>query len=216
MRIIPSPKELGFSSDYALKSTDFSPESTDTWEHYYKKVKQLHPYRYRLFKVFRCVTTFFTQWPRVSNVKYWLRTHTYNRYHILNLGKSEQENPYGYEWGWQESADLLLLANFKILRDFVEQSQPSALLSTSEEDIAYTESQNAKYNECMALYKWWIKERFVEYERFDKEHDIAYFAFKANRSEENEKVWLNAGQARWNRDQEMLLRLINIRSYLYS
>lgn len=216
MKIIPTPKELGFSSNYALKSTDFSPESTDTWEHYYQKVKQLHPYRYRLFKVVRCVVTFLIKWPIVSNAIYWLRTHTYNRYHILNLGKAEPENPDGYRWGWEESSDLLLLANFKILRDFVEQSEPSPFLPTSDEDIPYTESQNAKYNECMALYKWWIKERFAEYERFDKEHDIAYFAFKANRSEENEKVWLNAGQARWNRDQEMLHRLINIRSYLYS
>jgi len=30
------------------------------------------------------------------------------------------------------------------------------------------------------------------------------------------KIWFEAGQARWNREQEMLRRLIDIRDYLYS
>lgn len=161
------------------------------------------------------ITNFFTQWPRVSDTKYWFRAHTYNRYHIINLSKAEPENPDGYTWGWRESAELLLLANFKLLRDFVECTEP-VVPTINNTDDSYLEFRTLKYNECMELYNWWVKERFVEYDKFNQEQDRAYAIYKSNRSEENEKIWFEAGQARWNREQEMLRRLIDIRDYLYS
>jgi len=52
----------------------------------------------------------------ISNCLYWLRTHTYNRYHIINI-KSPQQ---GYKWGWLDRDHVLFLAMFRILSDFIE------------------------------------------------------------------------------------------------
>lgn len=52
----------------------------------------------------------------ISNCFYWLRTHTYNRYHIINI-KSPNN---GYKWGWIDRDHAMFYGMFHLLCDFVE------------------------------------------------------------------------------------------------
>lgn len=70
MRILPKPTDLGFS-------------------------KEKYPVRYFLNEARKWLSS----WPRVSDIFYWIRTHTKDRYHILNLKEAEPENKDGYRWG---------------------------------------------------------------------------------------------------------------------
>ena len=86
----------------------------------------------------------------LSNIPYWLRTHTYNRYHIINL----KSPAHGYNWGWIDRDRALLLANFKILSDFVEKELPHGMVS-EESDDPTAQSWRAAFQEMIALYNWW-------------------------------------------------------------
>ena len=66
-----------------------------------------------------------SRWPRVSDIFYWIRTHTKDRYHILNLKEAEPENRDGYRWGWLDRSEVLLISSFLVLRMFVEQEGKS-------------------------------------------------------------------------------------------
>lgn len=220
---LPTPVELGFSNNFALQSELLDSEDTDTWENYYRKAKKLHPYKYFLFQTVKSIVHLFTKWPRIADVWYYIRTHTYNRYHILDLRKAEHENPNGYRWGYSDPLYLLLLANFKILRDFVEQVEPASLekdinrvISEGDpnKELAILQHQQKSYVECMLLYRWWTVDRFAEYKTFKENRDIAYKTFKSNETDENRRNWFLAEEAQWQREQEMLVRLINIRGYL--
>src|SRR5580692_4221700 len=50
----------------------------------------------------------------LSTAKYWLRTHTINRYHMIDIRTPE------YDWGWIDRDYAILAANFNILKEFVE------------------------------------------------------------------------------------------------
>ncbi len=67
-------------------------------------------------------------WFRIVNYKRWwiyrtldtlfyfIRTHTYNRYHIINIKSPDN----GFRWGYVDADHKMFLAMFKILCDFVE------------------------------------------------------------------------------------------------
>lgn len=80
---------------------------------------------------------------------YWFRTHTYNRYHIVNC-KSPAN---GYRWGWQDRSQLLLYASFNILKDFVEKEYPGYV------DWNYDEPHRKARDEFLYLHKWWTEIR---------------------------------------------------------
>lgn len=189
-KLLPSPKDLGHSHNY-LPSREFgeAAEGTYTWEDWDAEVKQRFPVRYFLSGV----VDWFRRWPRIENALYWLRTHTYNRYHILDLSRSEPENKEGYRWGWLDRDRLLMLACFKVLRDFVELEKPWPVADYIAEveakgdpngELESLRSQQAKYEEVMLLYRWWTRDRFAE-------------------------------KAEWER-HEMLRRLVAVRHYLWT
>src|SRR3990167_9471713 len=50
----------------------------------------------------------------VKRVWYWIRCHTYNRYHIIDIRCKD------YKWGWIDQDHKMFLACFKCLEDYVE------------------------------------------------------------------------------------------------
>ena len=159
-----------------------------------------------------------------KHIRYWLRTHTYNRDHILNLKRAEPENPNGY-WGWTDRCYSLMLANFLVLRDFVEQEHPWSLA----DDIAKLEAngdpngelpslrkQQADYEECMLLYRWWVKDRFAEYRDFEQREVETFERFKKTGDESDREAWFAADLAKEKRNSEMLHRLVALRGYLWT
>ena len=221
MKLLPSPKELGFSSNHALGSSFLGSEGEDTWEKYYEECKKLHPIKWRLSETVK----YFTRWPRVKDVFYWLRTHTYNRYHILNLKEAEPENKDGYKWGWIDRTNALPLAAFLVLRKFVEEERPwncSEYIKKLEvdgdknEELPHLYNQQKDYEEIMSLYNWWVKDRLEENEQFEKNLNDCYDAWKKDPTEDNKQKWFDAENAQNKREEEQLIRLVKIRNCLWT
>lgn len=221
MKLLPSPKELGFSSNHALQSELFTEGATDTWEAYRRQCKKLHPVKYALSEA----VEWLQRWPRVKDVFYWLRTHTYNRYHILDLREAEPENKDGYKWGWTDGTHALPLAAFLVLRKFVEEERPwncSERIKKLEVDgdengeLLHLYNQQKDYEEIMSLYNWWVKDRLEENERFEKNINDYYNNWKKDPTEDNKQKWFHAEDARNRREEEQLIRLVKIRNCLWT
>jgi hypothetical protein len=86
----------------------------------------------------------------LSKAWYWLRTHTYNRYHIINLKCPEN----GYNWGWIDPDAKMLFACFNILVDFVENE-----LVQDHIDWMADEAHSHAIVEIHELYTWWKYDR---------------------------------------------------------
>ena len=83
----------------------------------------------------------------IGNIFYWIRAHTYNKYHLINISGQD-----GYTWGWIDRDRAMMLACFKLLCDYVEKES---------HQIDWTWGPD--YQECKAtmdyLYNWWKVER---------------------------------------------------------
>ena len=77
---------------------------------------------------------------------YWFRAHTFNRYHIINISGMD-----GYKWGWTNSDSKMELACFRILVDFVEKEYPGCV------DWDYDDEIKKIRDEFMEIYEWWTK-----------------------------------------------------------
>jgi hypothetical protein len=90
-----------------------------TWDNFYDDAKRKYPTSF--FFGYTVPKFLERMWHRLSDVPYWLRTHIYNRYHIINV-KQPKGSPdqYSYDWGWIDRSHVLPLAMFNILCDFVE------------------------------------------------------------------------------------------------
>lgn len=215
MRLLPLPRDLGHPSNY-LPSRLLDPNTTDyTWEDHQEVLIRRFPWRWRL----QGVIDWFSRWPRISHALYWLRTHTYNRYHLLDLRDAEPEKPEGYRWGWIDRSNSLQLACFLTLRQFVEQEEPWRPDPTGYDGAALEsiQAQAAAYDEIMALYRWWTVDRFVEYADWQRRSDAAHAAWKASDNDPAlAKIWLDIEATENARDDEMLLRLMAVRHHLWT
>jgi hypothetical protein len=162
-----------------------------------------------------------SRWPRLSRISYWLRTHTYNRYHLIDIRDAEPENPNGYRWGWLDRNHVLLLTAFTVLRQFVEREKPydggQPREGAEQWEIDAITRQKASHDEIMALYRWWTVERFAEYGAWEKARDVAYDAYCSNRNNEALcTAWIALENSEHARDDEMLHRLVAIRHAMWT
>ncbi len=97
-------------------------------------------------------------WARVRDLPYWLRTHTINRYHLIDI--RDKGEGHGYRWGWIDRDEVMLLACFTVLRDFVEKEKPFGRMDSDKECPALAEIKD--------LYEWWMRGRKAEH---DAVHD---------------------------------------------
>jgi hypothetical protein len=115
LRLPPAP--------YALPVKEFCNKGDYTWDDWKHDMKTKYRFRWFLVHFIPDAIVFFQGIYRrtLGEVFYWIRTHTYNRYHIVNL-KQPKDSPgdYEYHWGWLDRSRALIFANFAILCDFVE------------------------------------------------------------------------------------------------
>lgn len=168
-----------------------------------KKTRRAY-YSVKKFWRLRIVGTF-------EHMYYWLRCHTFNKYHIINAGKYDFTD--NYKWGWLDRDHLMLLACFGILCEFVDKEDPKCGLDTTidrflpswetmetwnEAEQNMIKDQLSGEKEIRDLYNWWKFERPLEHKAHHKKYTY-------QREEELTK-----------KDNEMLLRLMAIRQRLWT
>jgi hypothetical protein len=137
-------KPRALPMDFCSKEGDY------TWEDWQREAADKHPIRYAIQE--RLPTQVYVHVLKpLENFFYWIRTHTYNRYHMLNL-KSPQNR---YEWGWLDRDQAIVFACFNILKAYVERemSQISYYAPATEWCPEYDRRDEEK--EIMELYDWW-------------------------------------------------------------
>ncbi len=127
------------------------------WDDWHRDAKEAHPIRYFLTE---SLPLFFRRkiWSHLETAKYWLRTHTYNRYHMLDL-----RNPF-YDWGWVDCDNQILYASFNILKSYVEAEMTTI-------DWEWDEPHQEVGAEIRALYDWWTVERKAEHDALTNKYD---------------------------------------------
>jgi hypothetical protein len=227
---IPGPRDLGMSdNNNSMPCSMFRSDSTKkTWEDYYAKVKELYPVRYFFSHAVYSLWLFSSRWKRIliTDPIYWLKCHlmTKHRYHLVDLRKADSQ----YKFGWMDTDHRMVLAMFSLLIDFVEKEMPHGYFVPTEEEAALdtgecnehmgSRRQRNNYIEYMAIYNYWKVER----PKLEAEHDRLLTAWSAARgvnTPESEKLWdeLNAQEAAKDKVlEEMLLRLIAVRHYLWT
>jgi hypothetical protein len=197
----------------ALPMRRFSEDNDDvyTWEDWHRDTRRDYPFRYWLTHTF---PQFF--WPMQRIVKgtwYWLKCHTLPsyRYHMLDL-----RNPgpgIDYTYGWLDRDTVILYAAFTCLRQFVEKEEPEDPTKWSTDDGCDWSEHKKHHDEVMALYDWWMRERLEDIAAEEKAWDACY---NDHKDEEARQVWLDTQQLNEDREQEMLIRLVNVRRYMWT
>jgi hypothetical protein len=153
---------------------------------------------------------------------YWLRTHTYNRYHIINISGQG-----GYKWGWVDRDHAMFLACFTILDEFMTTEYPGYV------DWKADPETRKVNTELHLLHFWWKHQRQREQDEvYALHHNMWEWARKQRKAAED-TVDFNAQfstmddhpmrEEYWNmyewlekRDQEMLKRLIAVREWMWT
>ena len=161
----------------------------------------------------------------ISKALYWLRAHTYNRYHMLDMRSTEN----GYTWGWYDRSELILFANMALLRDFIEKEKAF----DSYVDWDSDEQHKTARLEMLTIYDWWMKGRPAEHKKEDELLEAAYpnpFDFEpvpgSNllrlKNDETPELRKLRDQCRdmetllEEKDEEMMIRLIKVRGYMWT
>jgi hypothetical protein len=141
---------------------------------------------------------------RPRELFYWLRERLWYKHHLLDIRGGD------YRGGYMDRCEMIIYANFRILKDFVER----------EMDVVNWEWNDVHSNiakELRDLYQWWTVDR-------QKEADAIWV-------HDNNKEWADMtpeerhesslrGQAREDafeaKQEANLIRLIKIRRYLWT
>ena len=199
-----------------------------------------------LFKRIRRWAEGWHRWPfrHISKALYWLRTHTYNRYHMLDMRSKVN----GYAWGYSDRSELILFANMALLRDFIEKekafdchidwsSAAEALEARGKENDdgcgASRDAHAAAKKEMLTIYDWWTKGRAEEHKKEDELLEAAYpnpmefesipgssmFKLKDDETPELRKLRDQCHimeEELEKKDEEMMIRLIKVRGYMWT
>lgn len=165
---------------------------------------------------------------------HWVRCHVWNRYHIFNISGED-----GYDWGWIDRDQALLMVSFAVLRDFVEKEDPKIGLRTLDDYmckcnepecnshdnelncmIESTKAQIEREKEVRALYDWWTKDRKREHEECLELLSGVEVSFGKNTvnvsDQKKSKSWYDRDQEFHQKDEDMLIRLAKIRLCLWT
>lgn len=134
----------------ALPMRELSPDVTGyTWEDWKADAKAAHPLRYFLGDTLPMII--YRAWNPGRLGWYWLVSHTWRRFHKLDI-----RNRY-YRWGYLDRDAAMLYACFQCLVEFVEDEDPFEV-----NDWDWDEKHRAAAQEIKDLYKWWTEGRASE------------------------------------------------------
>lgn len=139
----------------------------------------------------------------IRDAWYWIRCHTYNRYHLVDIRNSRN----GYDWGWIDTDHKLLFASFALLVDFVERGYGLRV-----KDWKWEEGHVQAAKEIRGLYRWWKVDRARQHNDYQK---LVSEAIKEGRNDKWDKE--HKGKYRLEQvDEDNLIRLIKVRNYLWT
>jgi hypothetical protein len=126
-----------------------------------------------------------------------------------------------YTHGYMDPGDVMWLAGWAALRQFVELEQPQdpAEWWTPEEALEpHNIRHKANHDEAMALYRYWMEERREE----ERELDALYREIPRKPRPENKdvyeskmEVWMTRSREMEERAEKMWLRLAALRLFLW-
>jgi len=226
---LPTPKELGMSESNSLGCRSLTPfQKGPTWDDWEEIVRKKHPIKYFLDK-----SVPYALLPiqgRIERAWYWIQCHTLPsyRFHIIDLRGVDPTSEYTH--GYMDPGEVMRIAAWATLRSYVEKELVHERYEDEENytpdelgEEWYKEQKRVRYEEPMALYKYWMEERAAE-----KKEEARLFALtrinQKNALEALNKeayqaasdVWLKYHRACEAREQEMFLRLCAIREYLWT
>lgn len=220
---LPSPKELGWSSDNALPMSLFKNPNQNghTWEDWEEKMRKEYPVRYFFAETLPFWFSINIK-RKVKDAMYFVTSHVVpsRRYHMLDLRQPKKKGKYSYRWGWIDSDSKMLYALFNIFNAFVKDELPNMYCPSEEEVQAnpYMMTQRLHYLEIKAIHYWWNVERerqlTAHSELLNKWSDAKH----AHSSDEHQ-LWDDLQKleaANDAKEDEMIGRLMKIRRSLWT
>lgn len=241
--VLPGPVDLGRSKTNALPSAEFLggfpgfPEGTYTWEDWAKEVRGRYPIRWAIHQVLGELSIHYGYLERAG---YWLKSHTTQRRHLLDLAEvlqdvpvrylyrhrlldlsqAEREMPEGYRYGYIDPCRIIFLASFLALRMFVEREQPRdprECFTREELENEPGKSEKEQYDEIMALYCWWREGRRRDWEESNRLYMLTrQLSRQSPLYRQVSDAWRDHDHRMEVQEHEMLKRLIEVQPYLWT
>lgn len=193
---LPTPVELGKAKYNALPGFGFEKDGDYTWENYYNEMKKDYPIKYFIYESL-------SNWIRrniispISTFKYYIRSHSIKKYHLLDLRSKE----YNYRWGWIDADSQMLLAMMKIMENFIiEQDTVNRLIWLKEEEVKDPDLKDFNWHDSikfcedlLEIQKWWRVDRAKNHELLEEQHGkisdyLAYFAAEEKLIKEDDNM----------------------------
>lgn len=222
----PGPKDLGkANSNYALPSRLFNKYQTGyTWEDHDMELKKLFPLKYFFLKRIPEFINKFFWWKTKRTFKdiyYWLQCHLLPSYHFHILDLRQPKGSDHYSYGWRDIPEKMLYANFNLLKDFLEKENPYDPSDDNTLEEIYKDPgliTSYKYmQEAKFLHHWWT---VIRKEKYNEEQSLLSKAVevKNNKKQYDELMekWREANKKFDEEEQEMLIRLIKIREFMWT
>lgn len=215
---LPSPQDLGRLWTGGLPSRqDVDDPDVYTWEDWEKEVEKDFPLRWKIDQV---LTEIGILGKQIGRAGYWLRCHTYDRRHLLDLSQAEAGIPDGYRWGYLDPCRIMLLASFLALRIYVEKDRPhdpATVWTPDELAEDHLKERKAAYDEAMFLCRWWTVDRLNDEAEATRLSNYAHsLPPKSPEREQAMTAWLTYYRAVEQRPHEMLMRLAKIQETLWT
>lgn len=143
---------------------------------------------------------------------YWLRTHTWDRCHMIDIRNRRN----GYAWGWLDRSEGLLFVNMAMLVEFVEKEHPFEMI-----DWDADEPHLEAAKELREIYEWWTIKRKIEHDEHEQRFDVAYedcpsLPYEPTPEQQKVHETLQVEEDKLDqKDTDMLIRLIKVRGSMW-
>jgi hypothetical protein len=219
---LPGPHALGMADCDALGSRKVTPfQGGLMWEDWEERVRAEFPVRYFLNEVVAKWISFRYSIAERSFRALRYRWLPWHRYHKLDLSNVDTLWPYEYDFPPVPSR-IMWLAGWKALRLYIEQGKP---LDPAAKDYpeGYRTTQwylddKARYDEVIALYRYWMVERPAEHAKNNELHlaiEVAADVRDEAQYEALTRTWLDHSHAVELREGEMFQRLAKLQPFLH-
>jgi hypothetical protein len=161
----------------------------------------------------------------LDRAAYWLRTHTWDRYHMVDIRSRRN----GYAWGWMDRSEGMLFAVMAMLVAFVEQERAFQVIDWDSDD-----GHREAVRELREIYLWWTQDRKIEHDEHERLADEAYEGYQttfvpmpdgmlklvtSDETPEQRKARDDVREAEDRLDQkdtDMMIRLIKVREAMWT
>lgn len=217
----------------------------DVYDLRLSEMKRKYPLRARFQKIPKFIHDHITSdFSKLQETIYFLVSHLIpsRRYHMLDLRQPRSApDQYHYRWGWLDRSQALVLANFNLLREFVEYELTSNYDGgvipreefrkeikredcTNDSEYELLKYQRENDLEILAIYDWWMVDSKIMCDNVNNALHT-WYEYSQNRSDPNFREETERGLLELYREyekeleskeEEMLIRLIKIRDRLWT